>query len=94
MLAQLLVQYFCLPDSVYSNEAVVSYRDGHQAGSKHAWEAAGEMGDPPGWKEQEEEPEMDRELQSLRRITGGLEEASGKFLSASQSLSVSSPKRF
>jgi hypothetical protein len=38
------------------------------------------MGDPPGWKEQEEEPEMNRELQRLRRITGGLEEASGKFL--------------
>jgi hypothetical protein len=39
------------------------------------------MGDPPGWKEQEEAPEMDRELQSRRRITGGLEEASGGFLS-------------
>jgi hypothetical protein len=52
------------------------------------------MGDPPGWKELEEEPEMDRELQSLRRMTGGLEEASGRFLSASQSLSVSSLRRF
>jgi hypothetical protein len=76
-----LVQYFCLPDSVYSNEAMVSYRDGHQAGSKRAWETASEMGDPPGWKEQEEEPEMVRELQSRRRITGGLEKASGGFLS-------------
>src|ERR687898_32913 len=65
---------------VYSNGAVVCYRDGHQAGSRRAWEAAGKMGDPPGWKEIEEESEMDRELQSLRRITGGLEEASGEFL--------------
>jgi hypothetical protein len=62
-------------------KGVGAYFDGHEAGARRAWEAAGMTGDPPGWKEQEEEPEMDRELQSLRRITGGLEEASGKFLS-------------
>ena len=66
---------------LYSNETVAAYLDGHQVGSRRAWEAAGKMGDPPGWKEQEEEPEMDQELQSRRRITGGLEEVSEGFLS-------------
>jgi hypothetical protein len=56
------------------------YLNGHQEGSRRAWAAAGMTGDPPGWRGQEE-PEMDRELQSLRRIIGGLEEASGGFLS-------------
>ncbi len=62
-------------------EAFFAYLDGHEAGSRRTWEAVGMTGDPPGWRKQEEEPEMDRELQSLRRITGGLEEASGVFLS-------------
>jgi hypothetical protein len=37
-------------------------------------------GDPPGWRGQEE-PEMVRELESLRRITGHLDETTGGFLS-------------
>jgi hypothetical protein len=56
-----------------------AYLEGHRAGSSRAWEAAGMTGDPPGWRGQEEH-EMDRELQSLRSITGGLEEVSEAFL--------------
>jgi hypothetical protein len=38
-------------------------------------------GDPPGWREQDEEPEMNRELESLRKITSSLSErASEGFL--------------
>ena len=33
---------------IYTNEAVFAYRDGYQAGSKRAWEAAGKTGDPLG----------------------------------------------
>ena len=65
---------FCIIKSFFG------YLDGHQAGSRRAWAAAGMTGEPPGWRGQEE-PEMDRELQSLRRITGGLEEAREGFLS-------------
>ncbi len=61
-------------------EASFAHLDGHEAGSRRAWEAAGMTGDPPGWREQEVEPEMDRELQSLRGITSHLEEATGGFL--------------
>lgn len=61
-------------------ESFFGYLEGHQAGSRRAWAAAGMTGDPPAWREQEE-PEMDRELQSLRRIIGDLEEASEGFLS-------------
>jgi len=68
------------------NEAVFAYLDGHEAGSKRAWEAAGKTGDPPAWREREEgdaedeDSEMDRELQSLRRITSRLEKMTGGFV--------------
>ncbi|MDQ3910727.1 MAG: hypothetical protein M3305_02875 [Actinomycetota bacterium] len=59
--------------------AFSAYLEGHQAGSRRAWEAAGMAGDPPGWRGQEEY-EMDRELESLRSMTGSLEEVSEVFL--------------
>jgi hypothetical protein len=68
---------------IYTNEAVFAYRDGYQAGSKHAWEAAGKTGDPPGWKErkggdeEDKDSEMDREMESLRNLTKRLEKVSG-----------------
>jgi hypothetical protein len=37
-------------------------------------------GDPPGWRGQEEEREMDGELQDLQRINDGLEKATEGFL--------------
>ena len=62
-------------------ETVCVYFEGHEAGSRRAWAAAGMKGDPPGWREQDEEPEMNRELESLRKITSSLSErASEGFL--------------
>jgi hypothetical protein len=67
----------------YVNQGVLAYLDGHQAGEKRAWEAAGKTGDPPEWKarkggdEGDEGPEMDQEMQSLRRLTKRLEKRSG-----------------
>jgi hypothetical protein len=68
---------------IYINEAVFAYRDGHQAGARRAWEAAGKMGDPPGWKERKGGDEEDKDLQtnremvSLRNLTKRLEKTSG-----------------
>ena len=59
--------------------AFYAYLDGHKAGSRRAWAAAGMAVDPPSWRGQEE-PEMDRELESLRRITSRLDETTGGFL--------------
>src|SRR5215218_11315999 len=76
----------------YINEGVVAYLDGHQAGARHAWEAAGKTGDPPEWKarkggdEGDEGPEMDQEMQSLRRLTKRLEKRSGAVVGALEEL--------
>jgi hypothetical protein len=63
---------------IYTNEAVGEYRDGYQAGSKHAWEAAGKRGDPPGWEERKgDEEDKDSEIRRLRSLTKRLEKVSG-----------------
>ena len=41
------------------DEADLAYFDGHKAGSKRAWEAAGKAGEPPGWEEGDEEEDED-----------------------------------
>jgi hypothetical protein len=68
---------------IYTSEAVFAYHDGHQAGARRAWEAAGKRGDPPEWKElkggdgEDKGPERDRETQSLRSLAKRLEKVSG-----------------
>jgi len=52
------------------NKVVVAYLDGYQVGSKRAWEAAGKMGDPPGWKERKGGDEEDKESQRLEKAMG------------------------
>ena len=65
--------------TIYTNEAVCAYRDGYEAGSKCAWEAAGKMGDPPGWQKRKggDEGDEDPEIQRLRSISKRLEKVSG-----------------
>ena len=65
---------------VCSEEAFFAYLDGHQAGSRRAWAAAGMTGDPPGWRGQKEEPAMDREEESLRTISSRSQEAIKGFM--------------
>jgi hypothetical protein len=65
---------------VCSEEAFFAYFDGHQAGSRRAWAAAGMTGEPPGWRGQKEEPEMDREEESLRTVASHSQEAIGGFM--------------
>jgi hypothetical protein len=61
------------------NEAIDAYLEGHKAGSRRAWEAAGKTGDPPGWgegDEGEEDPEIE---EALDRVTDHIQGASGRF---------------
>jgi len=59
------------------NEAIDAYLNGHEAGSRRAWEAAGKAGDPPGWEEVvEEDPQVE---EALKRIAIHIQGASGRF---------------
>jgi hypothetical protein len=42
---------------VYRNEAERAYLEGHEAGSRYAWERAGMDADPPGWEPLGDDPE-------------------------------------
>ncbi len=50
-------------------DAHLAYFDGHEAGSRHAWNSSGKAGEPPGWEADEEEaernadPTIDEDLQ-------------------------------
>ena len=41
--------------TVWENDTLWAYFDGHEAGSRHAWSKAGKEGDPPGYEEDEDE---------------------------------------
>ena len=67
----------------YFHEGVAAYLDQHQAGTSRASEAVGKMGDPPeckplkGGDQGDKGPEIDQEMQILRRLTKQLEKTSG-----------------
>jgi len=46
---------------VYRNEGEKAYLDGHEAGSRYAWQRAGMGGDPPGWQPLEDDLEAEEE---------------------------------
>jgi hypothetical protein len=53
------------------------------AGSKHAWEAVGKLGGPPGrkeWGEGDEHPTRETELRRLVTIAKSLEEVTEEFI--------------
>jgi hypothetical protein len=67
----------------FVNEAERAYLEGHEAGSRYAWQKAGLEGDPPGWKslaseehgeegDGEDDPAIEEDLEVL---TARLEEA-------------------
>jgi hypothetical protein len=45
------------------NDTHHAYFDGHISGSRHAWKAAGKEGQPPGWEDDEEKAEENRDLE-------------------------------
>jgi hypothetical protein len=69
-----------------------AYFDGHMAGSRHAWNRSGKVGEPPGWETDEEEvernadPTIDKDLQKwtgegrYARLEGKLEEMEGELV--------------
>ena len=67
--------YNCCIDEAHS-----AYLDGDRAGSSRAWRAAGKTGEPPGWREcdeEEEDPELEEALDS---ITGRIGRFSERFI--------------
>jgi hypothetical protein len=57
---------------VYRNEGERAYLDGHEAGSRYAWQRAGMSGDPPGWEPQEDDLEEAEEGDGDPAIEGEL----------------------
>lgn len=53
------------------NDTHTAYFDGHISGSRHAWSAAGKVGEPPGWEEDDEkaeenaDPAIDEDLEKI-----------------------------
>ena len=43
------------------NDTHHAYFDGHISGSRHAWKAAGKTGKPPGWEDDDEKAEENRD---------------------------------
>jgi hypothetical protein len=76
--SRLLLPY---SETLMQNEVSMAYLDGHEAGSNHAWKAAGMEGNPPAWPEPGWEPEEDENDpamdEDLDRIEGRVREASG-----------------
>ena len=56
------------------NQAILAYLDGYEAGARRAWEDAGMEGDPPRWRngeEEEEDPALEKALDAISdRIQG------------------------
>ena len=67
--------------------AVLAYLDGHKAGSKHAWQTAGKIGEPPpGWEQGGKEDEDPVTEENLQRITGCLDKVREGFLGSLREL--------
>jgi hypothetical protein len=72
--------------TVWEDDVHQAYFDGHRAGSRHAWNGSGRVGEPPGWEADEEEaernadPTIEEDLQKwtgegrYARLEGKLEE--------------------
>jgi hypothetical protein len=69
-------------------EALAAYLDGHKAGARRAWKAAGKAGDPPGWRklDKEEDPELEEALGS---ISGRTQRFSESFTGLLEELELS-----
>src|SRR5215211_2871022 len=72
--------------TIWEDDVHGAYFDGHEAGSRHAWNRSGKAGEPPGWEADEEEaernaaPTIDEDLKKwagegrYARLEGKLEE--------------------
>jgi hypothetical protein len=58
---------------VYRNEGERAYMDGHEAGSRFAWQRAGMSGDPPGWQPLTDD--LEEEVEDFDPAIGGELEA-------------------
>jgi hypothetical protein len=72
--------------TIWQDDVHSAYFDGHEAGSRHAWNRSGKAGEPPGWEADEEkaernaDPTVDEDLKKwtgegrYARLEGKLEE--------------------
>jgi hypothetical protein len=80
--------------TLWENDTLEAYFDGHRSGSSHAWREAGKEGEPPGWGHDEEEeaernvdPAIEGDLEKIEErwedafgfIVGALEKLEGEF---------------
>jgi hypothetical protein len=59
--------------TVWQDDVHSAYFDGHEAGSRHAWNRSGKAGEPPGWETDEEEAERNADPtidEDLKKWTG------------------------
>ena len=59
--------------TIWQYGAHLAYFDGHEAGSRHAWNRSGKTGEPPGWEADEEEAERNADPtidEDLKKWTG------------------------
>jgi hypothetical protein len=68
--------------TISQEDAYRAYLDGHEAGSRYAWNKSGKAGDPPGWGADEEEAERNADPtidEALQRWTGHSEKSYALF---------------
>src|SRR5918995_5738019 len=59
--------------TIWEDDVHWAYFDGHEAGSRHAWNRSGKAGEPPGWEADEEEAERNADptvVEDLKNWTG------------------------
>jgi hypothetical protein len=59
--------------NIWQDDVHWAYFDGYRAGSRHAWNRSGKVGEPPGWEADEEEAEHNADPamdEDLRKLTG------------------------
>ncbi len=77
------------------DEAILAYLDGHEVGSRRAWETAGKEGAPPGWGERDEGYEEDEDPvieEDLDKITARLARPTTRFIAHLEELECSITK--
>jgi hypothetical protein len=59
--------------TIWEDDVHMAYFDGHEAGSRYAWNRSAKAGEPPGWEADEEEAECNADPtidEDLRKWTG------------------------
>jgi hypothetical protein len=61
-------------------QAILAYLDGYEAGARRAWEEAGMEGDPPRWRNEDQEEEDPALEKALGAISDRIQGMSARFM--------------